>query len=194
MTNLVSSSSDKEVYSMLMRLIDFLKASRITAVFVSLTGGGKELEMTEVGISSLTDTWILVRDVELSGERNRCLYILKSRGMAHSNQLREFTLSEHGIRLVPAYIGPGGVLTGSSRLSQEAKEKAEALGRQQETERKQMEINRKRLSLQAQIASLQAEFAAAEREANLIIIQEDAREEQLRNDRNEIAKIRKVEQ
>ena len=125
-TNLGGDSNDNEVYSMLVRLIDFLKSAQITAVFVSLTGGGKDLEKTTVGISSLTDTWILLRDVELNGERNRCLYVLKSRGMAHSNQLREFTMSRDGIRLVPAYVGSGGVLTGSARLSQEAKERGDA--------------------------------------------------------------------
>jgi circadian clock protein KaiC len=119
---------------------------------------------------------------------------LKSRGMAHSNQLREFTMSENGIKLVPAYIGPGGVLTGSSRLSQEAKEKADARLREQETQRKQQEIERKRLALQAQIASLQAEFAAVEKEADLAISQEEETEEQLKHDRNEIARKRMAEQ
>jgi circadian clock protein KaiC len=193
-TNLISSSSDKEVYSMLMRLIDFLKTAGITAVFVSLTSGGKDLEMTEMGISSLTDTWILLRDIESNGERNRCLYVLKSRGMAHSNQLREFTLSEKGIKLVPAYIGPDVVLTGSSRLSQEAKEKANARLREQEIKRKQQEIDRKRFALQAQIASLQAEFTAVEKEAGLIISQAEQKEAQLERDRDEIAKNRKVQE
>src|SRR6202040_3923482 len=98
-----------------------------------------------VGISSLTDTWILLRDVELNGERNRCLYVLKSRGMAHSNQLREFTMSDKGIQLIPAYIGPSGVLTGSSRVAQEAKEKAEGRARKQEAERKKQEVEQKSL-------------------------------------------------
>ncbi len=193
-SNLISGSSDREVYSMLTRLLDFLKHAGITAIFVSLTAGGESLEMTTVGISSLSDTWILLRDIELNGERNRVLYILKSRGMAHSNQLREFTMTENGIKLVPAYIGPGGVLTGSSRLSQEAKEKAETRSRKQETQRKQQDLDRKRLALQAQIASLQAEFIAVEQEAKLVISQEDEVEEQLKLDRDEIAKKRMSEQ
>ncbi len=142
-TNLISSSTEKEVYSMLLRLIDIMKSAGITAVFVSLTGGGETLEGTNVGISSLTDTWILLRDIELNGERNRVLYVLKSRGMAHSNQLREFRMGSDGIQLIPAYIGAGGVLTGSSRVAQEAKEKADALARQQEVERKQQHFARK---------------------------------------------------
>jgi circadian clock protein KaiC len=189
-TNLIKGSSDKEVYSMLLRLMDFLKSAGITAVFVSLTGGGENLEKTGLGISSLTDTWILLRDVELNGERNRCLYVLKSRGMAHSNQLREFTLTEHGIKLIPAYIGSGGVLTGSSRLTQEAKERSDARWRQQELQRKQQQIARKRLALQAQIASLQAESAAVEQEAQQVIREEQEREENLKLDRNDLAKSR----
>src|SRR6202161_4670630 len=132
---------------MLMRLLDFLKDRQITAMFTTLTANRGAEEQTEVGISSLTDTWILLRDIELNGERNRCLYVLKSRGMAHSNQLREFKMTKDRIQLIPAYIGAGGVLTGSSRVAQEAQEKADALLRQQEAERKRQHFNRKRLAL-----------------------------------------------
>ena len=114
--------------------------------------------------------------------------------MAHSNQLREFTMSDNGIKLVPTYIGPGGVLTGSSRVSQEAKEKADARFREQEIQRKQQETDRKRLALQAQIASLQAEIAAVEKDAELVISQEEEKEEQLKKDRSEIARKRMAEQ
>jgi circadian clock protein KaiC len=181
-TNLISGSSEREVYSMLMRLLDFLKGAGITAVFVSLTGGGDDLEKTMVGISSLTDTWILLRDLESNGERNRIVYVLKSRGMAHSNQLREFVMTSRGIKLIPAYVGPGGVLTGSSRLSQEAKEKSDTLLRQQESQRRQLEIRRRRVALQAQIASLQSEFEAVEQEARQSIREEEEREEERKAD------------
>lgn len=120
-TNLISGSSHREVYSMLLRLIDFLKSSGITALFVSLTKNSADLEETSAGISSLTDTWILLRHIELEGERNRSLYVLKSRGMAHSTQVRAFKMSRTGIRLLPVHLGPGGVLSGSSRHTQEAK-------------------------------------------------------------------------
>ena len=176
-TNLITGSSDKEVYSMLMRLIDFLKGAGITAVLVSLTGASEELEKTSVGVSSFCDTWILLRDLELNGERNRCLYVLKSRGMAHSNQLREFTLTENGIKLVPAYIGPGGVLTGSSRLSQETKEKAEERARQQEVQRKRQQVDRQRLALQAQIESLQAELEFVRQDAAALVAEDQAARE-----------------
>jgi len=191
-TNLVSASSDKEVHSMLLRLIDLLKNRGITGALVSLTSGGDNLEGTHVGISSLTDTWILLRDIELNGERNRCLYVLKSRGMAHSNQLREFTMTSKGIRLVPAYIGSGGVLTGSARLAQEAKEKSAERLREQETQRKRQEIDQKRLALQAQIAALQAEFASVEQEAEQVRNQEEQRLEELKLDRDGMARSRRA--
>jgi circadian clock protein KaiC len=189
-TNLVSGGSDKEVYSMLMRLLDFLKGAGITAIFVSLTSGGENLEKTMVGISSLTDTWILLRDLESNGERNRVIYVLKSRGMAHSNQLREFVLTRRGIRLVPAYVGPGGVLTGSSRLAQEAREKSEALRLKQEAQRKRLELSRRRAALQTQIAALQADFDQVEKESGQTIREEAERAEKLKADRENMARSR----
>lgn len=191
-TNLGSGSEGKEVYSMLLRLLDFLKSAGITAIFVSLTGGGEALEQTRVGISSLTDTWILLRDVELNGERNRCLYVLKSRGMAHSNQLREYTMTEKGIRLIPAYVGPSGVLTGSARVAQEAKESAEVRARTQEAERKKQQIEQKSLVLQAQIAALQREFAGVEQEAKQVNREEQESSEQLKLDRENMGKSRNM--
>jgi len=104
-TNLISGDGDREIQSMLMRLIDFLKANQITAVFTSLTVSGKHAEQSEMGISSLIDTWILLRELEVNGERNRGLYVVKSRGMAHSNQIRQFLLTDQGAKLVPASVG-----------------------------------------------------------------------------------------
>jgi circadian clock protein KaiC len=190
-TNLLSGSTEKDVYSMLMRLMDFLKVAGITAVFVSLTSGGTELEQTTVGISSLTDTWILLRDIELSGERNRCMYVLKSRGMAHSNQLREFVLTKNGIKLLPVYVGPGGVLTGSTRVNQESRERAEALLKRQDAERRQQEAERKRLTLRAQLTALKAELDSVEKEESTLSEEEKAREEQAKADHDTLAKSRR---
>ncbi len=189
-TNLVASSAQKEVYSMLMRLMDYLKSRQITAVFTNLTTDGDELERTEMGISSLTDTWILCRDLELNGERNRCVYILKSRGMSHSNQVREFIMSGDGIRLVPPYIGAGQVLTGSSRVAQEAREKADTLVRSQEIEKRQEALERKRCALEAQIKVLQTEFSAEELELERIISQQQSREHQLQLERDDMNRVR----
>ena len=113
-----------EIKAMLIRLVDYLKARQITAVFTSLTSGGDFQEATSVAVSSIIDTWIVLRDMEVNGERNRALYVIKSRGMAHSNQIREFLMSHSGIELVDPYLGLGGVLTGSARVAQEAREAA----------------------------------------------------------------------
>lgn len=191
-TNFIANSSEQEVESMLMRLMDFFKAAGITALLVSLTRGGALMERTEVGISSLADTWILLRDIELNGERNRCLYVLKSRGMAHSNQLREFIMSDRGIELIPAYIGAGGVLTGSSRVAQEAKEKADAVARDREIQFRLDESNQKRLALQAQIAALQAELGGEERTMEQVSREVRDREIQAERDRSEMARSRRV--
>jgi circadian clock protein KaiC len=189
-TSLMHGSGDNEVYSMMMRLTDFLKNSGITTLFVSLTPAGSELEGTSVGISSLADTWILLRDIELNGERNRCIYVLKSRGMAHSNQLREFVITSKGIKLIAPYSGQGGVLTGSSRMNQEAKAKSATEQRHFEILRKQQEVSRKRLALQAQVSSLQAELVAVDREAEIIGRKNKEREQQAAADRADLAKSR----
>jgi circadian clock protein KaiC len=178
---------------MLLRLVDFLKEKQITAMFTHLTSGGRAMEKTDVGISSLIDTWLLLRDIELGGERNRGLYVLKSRGMKHSNQIREFVLTPEGIDLLDVYLGPEGVLTGSMRAAQEAREGAERLAREQEMERKQRELDAKRAALDAQIKALRAEFDATEQEARLIRTQEMLRERALDDARQATAKRRSAD-
>lgn len=150
--------------AMLLRVVDFLKSSGITAMFVNLTSGRSALEATDVGVSSLIDTWLVLRDIEAGGERNRGLYVIKSRGMRHSNQIREFVITSQGIDLLPVYAGPEGVLTGSLRASQEAREKAEAALREQEQERRQRELAARRAVLQAQIEALQQEAGTLDEE------------------------------
>jgi circadian clock protein KaiC len=189
-TTLVSGGAQHEVYSMLVRLMDYLKGRNITSVFTNLTEAGNPLEQTGIGISSLADTWILCRDQELNGERNRCIYVLKSRGMAHSNQLREFVLSREGIRLISPYVGPGVVLTGTSRAAQEAKEAAEALVRSQEIDRRQETLERKRSALEAQIKMLQMNFAAEELELEQTIKQQQSREKRLQAERDSMYRVR----
>jgi circadian clock protein KaiC len=159
-SNLVAAASESEVKSMLSRLIDYLKMKGITAFCTDLTSGGGSLERTNIGISSLVDTWLLLQVIEGSGERNRGLYILKSRGMEHSNQVREFRLTDNGAVLQDVYVGPGGVLTGAGRVAQEAREKADTLERNQEIERKQRDIERKKAVIEAQIAALRTSFEA----------------------------------
>jgi circadian clock protein KaiC len=162
-TNLSIVASNEEVKSVLMRLVDFFKNRKITSFFTNLTHQD-QLEETSTGVSSLMDVWLLVVNVESNGERNRVFHILKSRGMAHSNQLREFLITDSGIDLVDAYIGPGGVLTGSARLQQEAQEKAAALAAQEGLEHRRHVLHRKRQIMEAQVAALQAEISAEEEE------------------------------
>ncbi|HEX7627741.1 MAG TPA: circadian clock protein KaiC [Candidatus Methanoperedens sp.] len=190
-TNLITVGSETEVKSMLSRLIDFLKMNQITALFTNLSHAGGALELTEFGISSLMDTWLLLRDIEIGGERNRGLYILKSRGMAHSNQIREFLLTDKGIDLVDVYLGPAGVLTGSARAAQEAHEKASDTLRREDIERKKRELERKSKALEAQITALRSEFDAAQEEVNKIIRQEEMQEGTLAQDRVEMGRLRK---
>ena len=163
-TTFTASGSSGEAELMLMRVIDFLKSEQITALFTSLSHSGSPTEASNVGVSSLIDTWLLLRDIELGGERNRGIYVLKSRGMAHSNQIREFLLTDHGVELRDVYVGPDGVLTGSMRLAQEARERAAENARQLEVERQKRELKRKRLALDAQIVSQRAQFEAEEQE------------------------------
>lgn len=180
-----------EVNSMLMRLMDFLKTRQITALFTSLTQGiHKDIESTDVGISSLIDTWILVRDLELNGERNRAVYVLKSRGMAHSNQVREFVISKQGIKLLPVYIGAGVVLTGSARLNQEARERAEKLVRQQSVEEKARARARRRKAVEAQIAALRVELDDEDSEAGLLATEELNKEMRLAQDITDMSSLR----
>lgn len=183
---------DIEVKIMLMRIVDYLKSNQITALFTNLTANGGVLEQTDVGISSLIDTWLLLRDIELSGERNRGMYVLKSRGMAHSNQIREFILTDHGVELREVYVGASGVLTGSARIAQEANENAELLTRKHDIERRKSEIERKRKALDAQIANLKTDFESEESEAFKIIKTEQEKIKRLEQDKIKMAESRKA--
>ncbi|PWU20801.1 MAG: KaiC 1 [Verrucomicrobia bacterium] len=193
-TNLLSVGDPMEVRSMLTRLIDFFKTHQITALFTSLTVGDADLEQTEVGISSLMDTWLLVRNLEHNGERNRALYILKSRGMAHSNQVREFVLSSRGIELVDIYTGGGEVLTGTARIGQEAEERRQAQRRLQEFARLQRDAERKRRATEAQIAMLKAQLETDLEELKRSVAQEDVRKANSVRDRKTMARERMADQ
>ncbi|HSQ48400.1 MAG TPA: circadian clock protein KaiC [Candidatus Deferrimicrobiaceae bacterium] len=191
-TNLISAGDQNDVKSMLTRLIDYLKAKQITTLFTNLTHMAG-LESTESEVSSIMDTWILLRDIELGGERNRGIYILKSRGMAHSNQIREFLITSNGVDIVDVYTGPAGVLTGSARLSQEIKDKETEDLRKEEVEKLQRDLERNRKLMDAQIASLQAEYAAKEEEVKQLVNQEKRREIAVDDNRKEMGRMRKAE-
>ncbi|HEY9651550.1 MAG TPA: circadian clock protein KaiC, partial [Coleofasciculaceae cyanobacterium] len=193
MSNMHLSGNLTQAKGFLFRLIDWLKSQQITVLFTSLTPGGSSLEHTDVGVSSLMDTWLEVRTLETNGERNRVLFVLKSRGMEHSNQVREFRLTPQGIELVDVYLGDGTVLTGAARAIQEAKEKAASWTRQQELEGKRRDLERKKAIAQSQIATLQAQLEAEEEELALMSQQEDLQQSLLLQDRTAIAQLRKAD-
>jgi len=182
---------DVEIKAMLTRMIDFFKNQQITALFTSLTVGGTFLESADVGIASLMDTWLLLRDTQNGAERNRVLHLQKSRGMAHSNQVREFLLTDRGAELRDVYVGPSGVLlTGSARDALESQEKAQFVVREQELAGKTRELERRRQAMEAQIALLRAEFAIEEVESTKTMGQERTRAGVLASDRIEMAQLR----
>lgn len=193
-SNLVATANVAEVKSMLSRLIDYLKMKEITVLCTDLTTpDDSTLEHTEVNISSLMDTWLLLKALECNGERNRVLYIIKSRGMAHSNQIREFIFSTKGIDLRDVYIGSSGVLTGSARANQEAKNLAEALDCQQQIEIREREIERKKLAIEAQILALNTQFEAEKENLIRLINKEQQRNHTLLLDQQAMIKLKQAD-
>src|SRR5580700_940547 len=192
-TSLMDAGADYETKGMVTRLIDYLKGGQVTSLFTSLTQGGHALQQSEMSMSSLMDSWLLLQDLEGNGERNRTLYVLKARGMAHSNQIREFLISDRGIDLVDAYIGPDGVLTGSARVAQAAREKAEALAGQQEAARRQRELKRKRAALEQQITALRSQHEASAVELRQIDEQVGTQTRLLTTERTELGRLRQAD-
>ena len=189
-TNLVTVGSVSEVKAMLIRLIDFLQAEQITVMFTALALNTIISEQTDEGVSSLVDAWLLVRDIESNGERNRGLYIMKSRGMKHSNQVREFVITDEGLDLVDVYLGTEGVLIGSAREAQQLIEVTSDVLRKHALTRKDVEITRKRKVLEAKIASLQEEFDSVQDELNKSYIEEDLKKEVLEKNRRQMIQSR----
>jgi circadian clock protein KaiC len=176
-TNLITVGSMGEVKSMLIRLIDFLQKEGITVMFTALSLNSIMNEQTDEGISSLVDAWLMVRDIENNGERNRGMYVMKSRGMGHSNQVREFVMSHEGLNLVDVYLGEKGVLTGSARRAQQMEEQTGKALREYAVGRKDREIQRKRTMLEARIKSLQEEFESVREELSNSFVEEELKEE-----------------
>ncbi|MDB5329819.1 MAG: circadian clock protein KaiC [Phycisphaerales bacterium] len=189
-SNLATAGSLPEVRAMLLRLVDFLKMRQITALLTNLTSGGQTLEGTDVSVSSLVDTWLLLRDLEHNGERNRGIYVLKSRGMAHSNQVREFLITSRGIKLVDVYLGPAGMLTGSARVAQVAREAADELKGLKEVARRQRLLKQKRQAMEAQVLALRAAFEAEREEVLSEVAIDRLRREKAGGDRAEMARSR----
>ena len=193
-SNFATVGNTADAQAMLLRLIDLLKSRQTTAVLISLVHGGSAMEATDQSISSLIDTWLLLRDIELGGERNRGLHVLKSRGTAHSNQVREFLITSRGVELRDVYVGPEGVLTGTMRTIQETRERAAAEARAQAIARKRREVERKRDALEAQIAALRSDFTSQESELEQLLAAEEAADRQIRDNRDDMARSRRADE
>jgi circadian clock protein KaiC len=191
-SNLRTAGTIEDTSMLFVRLVDFLRKHRILGFLVSLTGGAMAHEMTQEAISSMVDTWLLLKNVELNGERNKVLYVLKSRGMDHSNQVREFHITSKGVKLVDAYLGPSGVLTGSARLAQEALEAADVEKSKQEMERRKLALAHRRKAMEAQIEALQSALHAEEEEFRRTVSNEKMRLGRVEIDREAMARSRRV--
>ncbi|MHA4807922.1 circadian clock protein KaiC [Flavitalea flava] len=190
-TNLTTVGQMSEVKSMLMRLIDLFQEEQITVLFTALTLNNTVNEQADEGISSLVDTWIMVRDMEWNGERNRGLYIMKSRGMKHSNQVREFMITNAGLTLMDVYLGPEGVLTGSAREAQKLQEETGKALQHQAVDRKDREIERKRQMLESKISGLKVEFESMQEELNKTYQDEELKRDIIDKARNKITAFRR---
>lgn len=190
-SNLATVGQISEVKSILIRLIDFLQAEGITVMFTALNLNTTPNEQTDEGVSSLVDAWISVRDLESNGERNRGLYIMKSRGMKHSNQVREFIITDNGLNLVDVFVGSeGALLTGSAREAEQLNEVTGAELRNYALSRKDREIGRKRKVLEAQITSLQEEFDSVQDELNKTYMEDDLRKKIMEKNRKTLSQKR----
>ncbi|MCX6692439.1 MAG: circadian clock protein KaiC [Methanoregula sp.] len=196
-SNLYPIGDDIQVRSMLMRLIDFAKSLQITGLFTNLSNdansGTYTFEPTEMHVSSLMDAWLILKNVEGNGERNRAFSIIKARGMAHSNQLREFVLSDKGIQLLDVYKGSEGVFFGSARMAQESGEIDERLRKNEEIERKKREIESKRKLMEIEIEILKEKYAREEVDMKILIGQDISREKAEAKTTKEIATQRQID-
>ncbi|MGB3221700.1 MAG: circadian clock protein KaiC, partial [Desulforhopalus sp.] len=192
-TNLISVGNSNEVKNALMRLVDLLKSKLITSLFTSLIESENDFRQNQMGISSLMDTWMLLRDIESGGETNRSIKIIKSRGMGHSNQLREFMFTDKGIDIIDVYTGPGGVLTGSARVAQEAREKAETIRGEQEIEQKKREFEKKQAATEARIAELRANLEGERQEVERMFAEFESIQTAAYKNREQMANIRKAD-
>jgi len=190
-TNLITVGSVSDVKSMLVRLIDFLQAEQITVMFTALSLNTIVNDQTDEGVSSLVDAWVLIKDIEMNGERNRGLYVIKSRGMSHSSQIREFVINDDGLNLIDVYLGPDGVLTGSAREAQKLLEETGHVLHSHAISRKDRELIRKRKVLEARIESLRTEFESAEEELNKVYFEAEIKKDVEGQTRQKITELRR---
>lgn len=191
-SNLIAVGTAGETQAMLTRIVDALKLRGITTLMTSLTGAGLNPEQTEVGISSIVDTWLVLGVVQEGGERNRVLNIIKSRGMAHSNQVAEYRLTSKGIEMADTYLGAGSVLTGSARLAREAEDRVAVAAVADQIAGLEQERQRKRRLLESRISALREEFAIEDSALERAILRDTRRGARLSADRQAMGKSRRA--
>jgi len=192
-TNLITIGSVSEVKTMLVRLIDFLQIQQITVMFTALTLNNVVNEQTDEGVSSLVDAWLQIRDIENNGERNRGLYIMKSRGMKHSNQIREFVITDKGLDLVDVFLTEDGVLTGSAREARLLLQQTGEIIHERAVSRKDRELIRKRKVLESKIDSLRSEYESAEEELNKVYVEEALKKQIMGDTISKITDLRRAD-
>jgi len=162
LSDMIDIAPFEEAVSMTNRLMDFLKSKGVTVLLTSLSEPAAGRGPSGVGVSSAMDTWLMLRNWEHGGELTRLLTIIKSRGMAHSNRVREFLITSNGVRLLDVHIGPDGVLTGAAGAAREIQERLEEENRSRQIERRKREIENRRRLLEAQIDALREEIRSAD--------------------------------
>ena len=192
-SNLAEVGNQVDVKAMLSRLIDHFKSNGVTTFFSSLVSGGAPEESSGVGISSLMDTWLQLEDIEKNGEHNRGLFILKSRGMAHSNQIREFLLTDRGIDLLDVPVSSGEVLMGSARIAMERQRMEEERQGRVEIDRKKRLFELKRLEKTAKVASIETGFLAEANDFKEYLRTETNRQEAARKTRSALGRARNAD-
>jgi circadian clock protein KaiC len=192
-SNLIEVGNPADVKAMLSRLIDYFRSQGITTLFTSLVTKGVDEDTSGVGISSIMDTWIQLEDIENSGEHNRGLFVLKSRGMAHSNQIREVLITDRGIQLLDVPVSSGVVRMGSARVAMEAREREEERQRREEADRKKRLFEQKRLLKEARIATIETEFNTEAEDLEKFLEEEKSRRKAVDETRRLLGRIRKAD-
>ncbi len=182
-----------EIRATLTRLIDYLKKSQITAVLTELRSLSGDSEYIEVGVASIMDSWIALTPMDSGGERNRCIAVVKSRGTAHSNQMREYRITDNGVEIIDAYLGLGEVLTGSARMAQDARERNQVAAAKLTAKNRRLDLELKEHLTAAQVESLEAERSAIQRELEGITEQSEQVETFAAGDLSGMTRLRKVE-
>ena len=190
-SGLIPSGSMHDVSVQVLRIVDYIKSQGSTGFFTALMAED-DIQSTNLSISSLVDTWLLLRNIEANGERNRILYVLKSRGMAHSNQIREFLLTDDGVKLREVYLGAGGVLTGSARVAREAEERREEVGRRRDEKKRESALRTSIAAVEAKLAALEAERNGYRTELQSVVVGDSARRKAMMSDREDLRKSRGV--